>query len=53
MIYLCQMSLFHFRLKMSAIFILKKELRKNQTLPFLKCRYFIVGSPVDINVSVF
>ena len=38
---------------MLAIFILKKEPPKKQIFPFLKCRYFVMGSPTDINVDMF
>ena len=38
---------------MSAIFILKKESpKKHKSFIFLKCRYFIMGGAVDMNVDV-
>ena len=39
---------------MSAIFILKKEPpRKRKFFMFLRDPYFVMGSPVDMNVDVF
>ena len=39
---------------MSAIFILKKRTAKNPKIfMFLRCCYFVMGSPIDKNVKVF
>ena len=39
---------------MSAVFILKKKpAKKTQVFMFLRGRYFIAGSPIDMNVDVF
>ena len=39
---------------MSAIFILKNEPpKKHKLFMFLRGRYFVMGSPIDMNVDVF
>ena len=38
---------------MSEIFILKKKKKPRQKLSFLRGRYFVMGSPIDMNVGVF
>ena len=37
---------------MSAIFILEKNPPKNIFFMFLRGRYFVMGSPIDMNVHV-
>ena len=39
---------------MSAIFILKKEPpKKHKFFMFLRGRYFVMGGPIDMNVTCF
>ena len=46
--------LIHWKFKMSAIFILKKEPPKNpKFFMFLRGRYFVMGEPIDMNADVF
>ena len=41
------------KFKMSAIFILKKNRQKTKFFMFLRGRYFVMGSHIDMNVHLF